>query len=246
MTTPRVTTATARTVFAPLDAGGRAEAVTRRLVQAISLGLLLDGEQLPSENQLAEQFGVSQMTLRESLATLRAMGLVRTKRGRGGGSFVRAPEEPRSMILQAQLRLLSLHELRDIGDHRAAIAGAAARLAAERALGPDLAILGEHVARLRGASTVTERRRADARFHIEIAAAAQSPRLVREEMGLWSEVGDLLWLPPADVDAVERDHGDLLAAIEYRQPVRARDIAERHVLTHTSSLLTLRLELVGQ
>ena len=46
-------------------------------------------------------------------------------------------------------------------------------------------------------ATLTERRRADARIHIEIAAAAQSPRLTREEISLWSQVGDLLWLPPS-------------------------------------------------
>jgi len=36
-------TVRARTLFAPLDAGGRAETVARRLAQAITLGLLLDG-----------------------------------------------------------------------------------------------------------------------------------------------------------------------------------------------------------
>jgi GntR family transcriptional repressor for pyruvate dehydrogenase complex len=77
------------------------------------------------------------------------MGLVRTKRGRGGESFVCAPGKPRLVILQAQLRLLSLHELRDIGDRCAAVAGAAARLAAERALGPDLTTIGEQMVRLR-------------------------------------------------------------------------------------------------
>ena len=55
--------------------------------------------------------------------------------------------------------------------------------------------LREHLGRLRAAEDLTDRRRADARLHIEIAAAAQSPRLTREEIALWSQVGDLLWLP---------------------------------------------------
>src|SRR6185437_3912339 len=129
---PALTTVRARTLFTPLDTGGRADTVTRRLAKAIRLGLLLDGERLPAESQLAGQLGVSTVTLREALATLRTMGLVETRRGRGGGSFVRAPDDPGR--LERPLRLLSLHELRDIGDHRAAIAGTAARLAAERAL----------------------------------------------------------------------------------------------------------------
>ena len=45
--------------------------------------------------------------------------------GAAAGSFVRAPDDPGQ--LERPLRLLSLHELRDIGDHRAAIASTAAR-----------------------------------------------------------------------------------------------------------------------
>ena len=247
MASPALTTVRARTLFTPLDAGGRADAVTRRLAQAIRLGLLLDGERLPAESQLAGQLGVSTVTLREALAALRTMGLVETRRGRGGGSFVRAPGD--ADRLERPLRLLSLHQLRDIGDHRAAIAGTAARLAAERALATDVSTLREHAGRLRGAAALTDRRRADARLHIEIAATAQSPRLTREEMDLWSEIGDLVWLPldgadvGADVTAAARDHDLLIDAIEAHAPARAREIAERHVAAETARLLELRLSL---
>lgn len=246
---PALTTVRARTLFAPLDEGGRAGTVARRLAQAITLGLLLDGERLPPETELASQFGVSPVTLREALAALRDLGLVETRRGRRGGSFVRAPHDEQADIqaaqLTAQLRQLSLHELRDIGDHRAAVAGAAARLAAQRALPGDVAALREHVRRLRAAGSLTERRRADARIHIEIAAVAQSPRLTREEMTLWSEVGDLVWLPVTgtQVPAVTSEHDALVDAIEQQDGDQARRLAEQHVLAETMRLLDLRLEL---
>jgi GntR family transcriptional regulator, transcriptional repressor for pyruvate dehydrogenase complex len=235
----------ARSVFAPIDAGGRADTVARRLSQAIGLGLLLDGERLPAESHLAGQFGVSPVTLREALATLRSVGLVETRRGRGGGSFVRAPQEPRAAHLERLLRLLSLHELQDIGDHRAAVAGAAAQLAAQRALGEDLETLREHAVRMRGAASLTARRRADARLHVEIAAVAQSPRLTRAEMDLWAEVGDLIWLPVTDDQArvVASEHEALIEAIESQQPERARGLAEQHVQAETERLLSLRLRL---
>ena len=98
---PALTTVRARTLFAPLDEGGRAETVARRLAKAIRLGLLLDGERLPAESHLAGQFGVSTVTLREALASLRQMGLVETRRGRRGGSFVRAPDDPQSARLES-------------------------------------------------------------------------------------------------------------------------------------------------
>ncbi|MFC0547623.1 FadR/GntR family transcriptional regulator [Kutzneria chonburiensis] len=125
-------------VFAPLGDLGRAEAVTTRLTDAISMGLLADGEQLPSEAELAGQFGVATVTVREALVALRQLGLVATRRGRGGGSFVIAPEEGAPTSWRQRLRAVSLSELRDIGDHYLAVAGAAARLAAERSSPEDV------------------------------------------------------------------------------------------------------------
>ena len=95
------------------------------------------------------------------------------------------------------------------------------------------------------AAALTDRRRADARLHIEIAATAQSPRLTREEMDLWSEIGDLVWLPMegAGVAPAARDHDQLIDAIEAHAPGRAREIAERHVAAETDRLLDLRLSL---
>jgi GntR family transcriptional regulator, transcriptional repressor for pyruvate dehydrogenase complex len=245
LTTPALTTVRARTVFAPLDEGGRSGTVARRLAQAITLGLLLDGERLPAETELASQFGVSPVTLREALAVLRDMGLVETRRGRRGGSFIRAPDDAQGAQLTRQLRQLSLHELRDIGDHRAAVAGAAARLAAQRALAEDVDALREYVGRLRAAGSLTERRRADARIHIEIAAVAQSPRLTREEMNLWSEVGDLVWLPVTgtQVATVTSEHDGLVDAIGRQDGDQAHRLAEQHVLDETRRLLDLRLAL---
>lgn len=242
-----LTTARARMLFAPLDEGGRAELVARRLTQAIGLGLLTDGERLPAESSLAGQLGVSPVTLREALASLRQLGLVETRRGRGGGSFVRLPDDADTARLERPLNVLSLHELRDIGDHRVAIAGAAAGLAARRAISADIDALREHAARLRAAITLTERRRADARVHIEVAAAAQSPRLTREEMSLWSEIGDLVWLPLAadQVIAVAMEHDAIIDAIQRRDPTRARELAEEHVAAETERLLTLKLRLTG-
>jgi DNA-binding GntR family transcriptional regulator len=92
---------------------------------------------------------------------------------------------------------------------------------------------------------MSERRRADTQFTIEVAAAAQSPRLTREELRLRGEVGDLLWL---QLD--ERDHEDsvrarreLVEAIARRDGAMSRELAERHVAADTVRLLQLRLDI---
>src|ERR1700694_5722 len=82
-----LSTLTRRVLFAPLADQGRAGAVAERLRTAISLGILAENEQLPSETDLAAQFNISPVTLRDALTELRAAGLVTTLRGRGGGTW---------------------------------------------------------------------------------------------------------------------------------------------------------------
>src|SRR5918997_5577668 len=120
-----------RAVFAPLDDGAlRSEAVVRRVGSAIALGLLADGEQLPTETHLATMLNVSTVTLREALAELRKLGLVETRRGRGGGSFVRSQEDVLAELADARLAELGTTDLRELGDVHSAAAAAAARLPA--------------------------------------------------------------------------------------------------------------------
>jgi DNA-binding FadR family transcriptional regulator len=231
-------------VLAPLDRRGRVAEVERRLADAISIGVFGDGDQLPSEAELAAQLGVATVTLREALVGLRRTGLVRTRRGRNGGTFVHAPGETAEARLFARLRELSVDDLRDLGDHRAAIGGAAAALAAERASGPDLDRLDAHVDRLAAAMTDAERRAADARFHVEIAATTRSLRLTRAESELQTESGALVWLA-AGAGGHERalaDHRAIVAAIRHRDPAAARARTVAHIEAETEEVVALHLE----
>src|SRR3954463_6579276 len=109
------------------------ETVARRVGSAISLGLLAPGEQLPAEAELATQLNVSTVTLRDALAELRRLGLVETRRGRGGGSFVRSRGDALPERAEARLAELATTDLRELGDAAGAVAATAARLAASRA-----------------------------------------------------------------------------------------------------------------
>jgi DNA-binding FadR family transcriptional regulator len=51
-------------------------------------GVLVPGSVLPPEAELARHYGVSRGTVREALRTLSAQGLIVTRPGVGGGSFV--------------------------------------------------------------------------------------------------------------------------------------------------------------
>src|SRR5690349_23151212 len=236
-------------IFAPLESGRRAEAVVRRLADAITLGLLVPDEQLPSESELADTFGVSAVTVREALTTLRGQGLVATRRGRGGGSFVRRARGADSAVLHDRLRGLSPSELRDLADHYVAISGTGALLAADRAGEQDVALLLDGVAELERAADPGARRRAESRFHVELAAAAQSPRLTRAEIALQTEVGPLLWLPaatPAAQAEQVRQHAAIVEAVAAGDGQRARVQAVAHVYAALARASALQLGLLGE
>jgi len=74
-----------------------------RVVEAVSTGDLQPGDRLPPERELAEQLGVSRMTLRQALQTLERRGLVRRTVGRNGGTFVAEPKIERDMNALAGL-----------------------------------------------------------------------------------------------------------------------------------------------
>ncbi|WP_418061035.1 FadR/GntR family transcriptional regulator [Pimelobacter simplex] len=231
-------------VFSPLESLSRSELVVRRLTDAIALGLLPDAEQLPGELDLAGIFGVSTVTVREALSVLRSEGLIETRRGRGGGSFVRTPEDGISHLARRRLGGFSLGELRDLGDVYAAICGASAALAARRSSPDDVDRLHRVAVVLADAVKPDARRRADAQFHIEVAAAAQSPRLYHEEVTLQAEFGTLLWLAFGDDDShaqMVRSCRAVVAAIADRDPHAAREAAEQRVADSTARLIDYQL-----
>ena len=211
-------------VFAPLDGTGRAELVEQRLTDAIVSGVLRDGERLPSESELSRSLGVALVTAREALEGMRERGLVRTRRGRDGGSFVTYDRDAAARLLETRVRGHSRIELRDLALHVSAIAGTAAEIAADRASHDDVEML---LAIHDGAdlSTAGGARRALGRFQLEVAAISQSPRLVREEVRLQSEAGPLLWLclreqEYRDLSAASRTR--VIDAIRAVEPVAAR------------------------
>jgi DNA-binding FadR family transcriptional regulator len=235
-----------RAVFTPVDNRARVDAVVRRIGDAIELGLLADGEQLPGESELAGQLGVSTVTLREALMALRQQGLVTTRRGRGGGSFVSLPEVPGEERLRVRLRGWSTEELRDLGDHWAALSGTAARLAAERTEPDDLVQLRRTAEELTQAADAAARSRVYGRFHVELAAAAQSARLTREQVALQTEIGALLCLVLGDDtyrEEVADRHRSVISAVQDGAHETARELAERCVQDSTARLIALRLTL---
>jgi DNA-binding FadR family transcriptional regulator len=241
-----LTTATLHAALPPLEAPDRVDVVASRLSAGIRLGLLADGQRLPSETEFAAHLGVSTVTLREALGRLRNAGLVRTRRGRGGGTVVCAPATRADERLADRLSQFTVYELRELGDSRAAVAGACAYLAAQRAVEPEIENLRREVDRLAAATTTSERWAADVNFHVALATATQSSRLVRSEIALQAELGDVLWLlaeHDLDTEGIVADHRRVYLAVRRRRASAARDAMTRHLADETGILIRARLAL---
>jgi DNA-binding FadR family transcriptional regulator len=239
-----LTTARLHAVLPPLEAPDRVDVVARRLSSAIRLGLLADGQRLPSETEFAAHLGVSTVTLREALARLRETGLVETRRGRGGGTVVCAPATRAGERLRELLSQFTVYELRELGDHRAAVAGMCAYLAAQRAVEPEINRLRQEVDRLSAATNTAERWAADVNFHVALATATQSSRLVRSEVALQAELGDVLWLlaeHDLHTEGIVADHRRVYTAVRSRRASAARDAMTRHLADETAILVRARV-----
>jgi DNA-binding FadR family transcriptional regulator len=239
-------------VFAPIGGEGLVQQAVRRLGEAIGLGLLKEGERLPPEAQLADRLGIAVMTLREALAILREAGFIETRRGRGGGTFVkRATPFPPAREARRHLAKLTTENLQDLTDYRAAEAGYAALLAAKRATPDEIERLGALVDAMDDDPSEVDYRRLDSRFHIGIAVATRSRRLVESETAVQKELTPLLALfrgpasPPASLASSNKQHRAIVTAIAAGHPDRAREEMESHVAGTAELLIGLRLGIVG-
>lgn len=235
-------------LFAPIRGEGLVEQVVRRLGEAIGLGVLEVGERLPPASELARQFDIAPMTLREALAILREAEYVETRRGRGGGTFVRRslPRRPTHKIRQ-RLTTLSVEELRDLMDFRNAVEGASAELAAERAGTRDIDELRALVDQMASPPNFPAFRAADNRFHLIIASAAKSPRLMAAETSIQADLNEFLMLiphPPQALRVSNEQHRVIVEAISRGDGTTARALMEMHIRGTADFLIGLRLSKV--
>lgn len=221
-------------VFAPLGNEGKASRVEERIVQGISAGALANGDRLPTEMELAASMGVATVTAREALAGLRTRGLVETRRGRDGGTFVTLPSGDRSELVRSRLAAMSRVELRDLAIHYAAIAATAAELAADAADHEDVEALALLLDVPGGGS------RAVGDFLLELAALSQSARLTREYVRLHTDYGSLLGLAHADPEFNTAMVGlcrRICAALAEADPSASRALVREYVQASVAWLI---------
>ena len=213
-------------VFQPVRAPTTFEETVERLGTAIRIGLLTPGSQLPPERQLAEELSISRSTLRQALTTLVQSGHLTSARGRTGGTFV----AERPPLSQADDPLDG--DAWAVLDQRVAVELGAAVLAAERGTRTDLDALDELVERMESPADFAEYRRADIRFHIGVAEAARSPRLVAEMTETQGQMSRLLSLIAHPEEVLARSnaqHRTLVARLREGDGAAAVEVMRKHI-----------------
>jgi GntR family transcriptional regulator, transcriptional repressor for pyruvate dehydrogenase complex len=109
-----------------------AELVASRLRKQIIDGDLLEGDSLPSEAVLMEQFGVSRPTLREAYRVLESEALITVRRGAHGGARVHVPDSDVVARYAAFVLGYRTVTLRDVCAARAVLEPDCAAMAAQR------------------------------------------------------------------------------------------------------------------
>ena len=141
------------------------ELIARNLRNRIVRGQLAEGEMLPSERELVQQFGTSRPTLREAIRILESERLVSVTRGLHGGARVLKPSAEVAsryveLILQARGTSLA-----DVYKTLVMIEPAAVRMLAVEQRPEAVAALRECLNDVRGAGKTSENGLAFSRFH---------------------------------------------------------------------------------
>jgi len=82
---------------------------------------LQPGDRLPGEAELIDRFGMAKSTIREAMRLLEAQGLVKTRTGPGGGSFVHEVSTQRAQALRSNYFYFRDLTIRDIYQLRRAL-----------------------------------------------------------------------------------------------------------------------------
>ncbi|MGV0742281.1 FadR/GntR family transcriptional regulator [Mycolicibacterium sp. XJ870] len=220
-----------------LDSASRVDEITDRLVTAIALGEYLPGARLPAERELAASLRVGRMTVRSALARLVDLGLVETRRGRGGGSYVLQQWPDSSTTAVGRTLTMRADELRDRCDAICRIHGAVCRAAAESRSEGDAQMLRERLETYRAAESGLPAQQADSALHLAIMDTARNAVLKQVLLELEASVSIAapahLWGEPATMRQMElralREHEELIGAIADGRGDDADALARAHV-----------------
>lgn len=216
-------------------AGGRAlsDTVYQQVYERISGGTWNKGTRLPTEVDMARQFGVSRTVIREALLRLRIDGLISSRQG-AGTHVIGAPS--RKVIDLAEPG--SVADLQRCYEFRVGVEGEAARLAAQRHSRPRLAEIEAALAAMQGCIAGDGNGEdEDIAFHLAVARASENDYFVRaigsvtRAIGVGIAIAAALASRPREerLRIADAEHRAIHEAIRKGNPAAARERMQAHI-----------------
>ena len=212
--------------------------VATSVAAGIAAGRYVVGQRLPSERDLAEEFGVSRPTVREAMIALEIRGLVEARPG--SGIYV-TEVQATGPAPELDIGAFELTEARRLFE------GEACALAASAITDEEIAELEVVLKQMVGENTLATPigEQADRRFHVSIAQATRNSAIVMVVENLW----DLRYRSPlcaamlakarqVGVRPLIEDHREILDALIQRDPKAARAAMHSHLGRVIEGLLT--------
>jgi DNA-binding FadR family transcriptional regulator len=225
-------------MFAPIAVTRASSSIADQIRQAIVTGKLTQGSRLPPERELAEQFGVSRVTVRDALRALEAMGLLEVRVGARGGAFVTVPSGSIMGQTMSDMMMMSALTPEDIVEARLVVELGTVTLACARGTDDDIALLRAHCEMARDKlATGTYNRELSWEFHALLVASIHNAAVA----GLTQSFRSTLSMHPIrsreGARAHERtveEHTRIVEALEGRDGLAARTEMARHLLRGTN------------
>ena len=211
--------------------------IARAIATAIAEGRYGPGDKLPSERELADDFGVSRPTIRDAMIALEFQGLVEARQG--SGVYVNASPvvEDTSDLEVGPLELTEARRLFE---------GEACALSAATVTSEHLAQLDQLVAQMARTIAPDEVERLEQEFHLAIAHATGNAAIEAGVEDLWT----LRQQSPSCAALLRRargagggdfvdEHRRIVAALRDRDPKAARQAIHAHLAQVIDDLLAL-------
>ncbi len=203
--------------------------VLGEIQRLISEGKLRPGDTLPTEMELAEQFGVGRSSIREAMRVLQLLGVVEVIQGKG--TFVREPGILHLMVDWARVSQTGI--IPEVMEARQFIEILLARLAAERATDEDIAALRAALQHSEESlSNMETNVHAGVNFHLALADAAHNQVLAlmyRTIRDLYLEIARRTRLTPEIALDRFHDHERLLQAVINHDSTAAAQAMKEHL-----------------
>jgi DNA-binding FadR family transcriptional regulator len=215
----------------------RTQAAANQIRHRVLSGAWADGHLLPSERDMAAQFGIARNTLRRILRQLETEGLIENQPGRGsivrlsplGDQMSRAEIVPTLPAVGAPAASAA-----DLIELRALLEPLAAELAASRATPEDIAAMEAALQNAVNAQQPEAFAHWDAELHRAIWRAARNGALLA-----WYETIDWANQQRRIAPTYRRELTAIVAAVRSHNPDLARELMREHLMRTRESRPTL-------